>query len=290
MAASVDTIDTVHRINSCTCFFIGIALNSTMIWLIVKKSSEEVRHYSRILLQTAFVDLAYLTVGFLYSPVVLIGSGQVVIYGVGILIGEDSSGSAAVRPRNFALYNIWSFMFYFSQYSASVPFIHRYFTLCRERSLPLSAYTTLLVAVGLASATSLPIDFLANEWDTGEREELNRLFFAQPTASGDFITTVCNCQALFPWHYSPPHLDPTSTDDSIVWLRARFLMPLLHGDSVVQWEDLAEAAQGFRANWHHSEESIHADQRHSSSTSTVGFGYPMRCIDYARSEGGYLRC
>lgn len=59
----------MQRINCTMCFVVGGALNATLIWLICKRSGGELRDYSRVLLQTVAVDLAYLTVSFLHIPV-----------------------------------------------------------------------------------------------------------------------------------------------------------------------------------------------------------------------------
>ena len=62
-------MEQIHHANAYFCFLVGIGLNVTLIWAIIKKSSEELRLYSRILLQIGVLDLYYLVVTFLAEPV-----------------------------------------------------------------------------------------------------------------------------------------------------------------------------------------------------------------------------
>ena len=54
-------IDTFHRLNSYTCFALGASLNLLLWWLAHKKTTSELKPYSRLILQTAYVDLAVLS-------------------------------------------------------------------------------------------------------------------------------------------------------------------------------------------------------------------------------------
>lgn len=171
-------MDTVHRVNNYVSFIVGSTLNATVLWLVAKKSSKELRLYSRILLQTAVVDLVFLATTFLYSPVILIGNGRAVMYGVGPLSLEPADASsaavAAVRQWNLGAYTIWAYTLFFIQYSIAVPFIHRYFTLCHERVLPLYVYTVMLTVVGLVCAASVPMTIYADCSNSGELGEVER--------------------------------------------------------------------------------------------------------------------
>jgi len=184
-------MDSVQKINSYLCFFVGSALNLTLLWLIIKRSSDEARPYARILLQTVVIDLVFLTMTFLYSPVLLIGNGRCVIYGVGPL-SVDNINSKAVRHWNFSLYAIWNYTFFFIQHSITVPFIHRYFTICRDRVLSLRTYSMLLVAVGLVSAVSVPIVVLVDASNSEvERMNASLVFFGgQPKQTISLIAEV----------------------------------------------------------------------------------------------------
>lgn len=126
-------MDAVHRVNAYVCFCVGICLNSILLWLVAKKSSENLRVYSRVLVQSVIVDTIYLTTSFFYTPVLLVTDGSLLIYGVGILTTENSGvGSAgASHLWDFALYSAWFSSVHFSQYSVLVPFLFRYFILTR---------------------------------------------------------------------------------------------------------------------------------------------------------------
>lgn len=62
-------MEQLHRINAYTCLLVGVPLNSALAWLIVRRSNDELRVYSRILLQTAVIDLLFLNIFALYIPV-----------------------------------------------------------------------------------------------------------------------------------------------------------------------------------------------------------------------------
>jgi hypothetical protein len=62
-------MERAHQINAYACFAIGTSLNATLVWLVVSKSDDELRAYSRILLQTVLLNLLYLTIFAAYIPV-----------------------------------------------------------------------------------------------------------------------------------------------------------------------------------------------------------------------------
>lgn len=68
-AKTMEEMEIFQRVNGYYCFFAGTGLNTVLVWLVRKQSTPELKVYSRILLQTAVVDLVYLTVMFIYMPV-----------------------------------------------------------------------------------------------------------------------------------------------------------------------------------------------------------------------------
>ena len=62
-------MESLFMANGYTAFILGTALNTTLLWLIVRKSSSELRPYSRILLQVVVVDLATSAFTCLLMPV-----------------------------------------------------------------------------------------------------------------------------------------------------------------------------------------------------------------------------
>jgi len=68
---TMESMERFHRINGYTCFSPGVTLNSALIWLVWERSPVELRVCSRLLLQTAVIDMAYLITAFVYMPVSL---------------------------------------------------------------------------------------------------------------------------------------------------------------------------------------------------------------------------
>ncbi|KAL3110726.1 hypothetical protein niasHT_011231 [Heterodera trifolii] len=54
---SFPMIGQIHRWNAFVCLLLGFCFNSVLIWLLLFRSIKEMRSYSRILLQTAVVNL-----------------------------------------------------------------------------------------------------------------------------------------------------------------------------------------------------------------------------------------
>lgn len=154
------TTDSVHRLVAYVCFVVGIALNGTLLLLIWKRARTEVRVYSRILLQTALVGIAHLVLSFAYTPVLVVRDSRALVYGVGPLCMEASTPGA--QRWNLALHLAWTYVFFFGQYSVTVPFIHRYFSLCRQRLLPLRAYAYMLLGVGVICILFIPSALFGN--------------------------------------------------------------------------------------------------------------------------------
>jgi hypothetical protein len=62
-------MERVHQVNAYLCFGLGTGLNGTLVWLIRTKPNTELRVYSRILLQSAAVNLVFLLISAAYEPV-----------------------------------------------------------------------------------------------------------------------------------------------------------------------------------------------------------------------------
>lgn len=149
------TLDSLILANANVCFLIGVALNLLLIWLILKRSPEELRTYSRVLLQVAAVNLVFLTFTVLVAPVQLSGNQGAITYGVGWLM-RVNDGGAGTRAWNFALAAVWCYLVYVMQFSIAVPFIFRYFVVCRGVGLSGSAYGALFGLVLTASFFCIP--------------------------------------------------------------------------------------------------------------------------------------
>lgn len=62
-------MERLHQANAYGCFLVGGSLNLILLWLIVKKSNDELRVYSIILLQSAVINLVYLLLYAVCVPV-----------------------------------------------------------------------------------------------------------------------------------------------------------------------------------------------------------------------------
>jgi Serpentine type 7TM GPCR chemoreceptor Srd len=65
----MESMEYFHRFNSYFCFFVGLGLNTVLVWLVRSRSTSELKVYSRLLLQTAVTNFVYLTVTVVYMPV-----------------------------------------------------------------------------------------------------------------------------------------------------------------------------------------------------------------------------
>jgi len=103
-------MDLVHRINSVVCFFLGTALNSLVLYLVRKRTSEELRPYSCVLAQTAVVDLASLAVNLLFQPVYLTLGADSITGGLGLAVIDPAIGGMIIRWWNFGWYLLYLFI------------------------------------------------------------------------------------------------------------------------------------------------------------------------------------
>ena len=62
-------LDTLYKINGPFCLIVGVPANLLLYWLIRRKSTEELKMYSRILLTTCYTDVLSLIFFFAVNPV-----------------------------------------------------------------------------------------------------------------------------------------------------------------------------------------------------------------------------
>jgi len=76
--ASLDSIESlaktvmwenVIRISTTLSFCLGVPLNALLVWTVVRHSPDELKVYRKVLVQTALIDLTFLTMCFLVQPV-----------------------------------------------------------------------------------------------------------------------------------------------------------------------------------------------------------------------------
>ena len=66
---SISIIRQIHMINCYIASIISIALNSLLLYLIIKHTNKELKSYSRILLMTCIIDMLQAIIIFLFKPV-----------------------------------------------------------------------------------------------------------------------------------------------------------------------------------------------------------------------------
>ena len=64
----VEGLRTAYTINTGVSLVVGVILNCLLIYLIRTRTSKEMQEYSRILLQTCFVDIFSLVVWWIAQP------------------------------------------------------------------------------------------------------------------------------------------------------------------------------------------------------------------------------
>lgn len=143
-------LDAFAAINANACFFIGVALNGTLVWLILHHTPNALTTYSRVLTQIAVVNILSVATTVFFGSVQVNGSTGSICYGVGWLTRPNA------RTWNLALSSAWFFMVMYGQFSMPVPFLYRYFILCRQVMMPGWVYCTLLALVAIPSGIISP--------------------------------------------------------------------------------------------------------------------------------------
>ncbi|KAI1699451.1 serpentine type 7TM GPCR chemoreceptor srd domain-containing protein [Ditylenchus destructor] len=137
-------VSAVHETNCWIVVTLGLVLNSVLIFLIFKQTSKEMRIYSRILLQTAFIDFCCLLTTAFVQPIYLMYNGHNVVITNGLLRSFGQSWA-------FVMTMWWFFIGCFSIISNCVPFIYRYLVLCREKVISPLCYASILLVCVLFS-------------------------------------------------------------------------------------------------------------------------------------------
>jgi hypothetical protein len=120
------------------CFLIGIPLNALLVWLVIYRSASEMRQYRPILLLATVTDIVYLTDFLVVMPVIATKDG---------CSGTLSLGpfGSLPRPWGFIVLMTSEFLFTFSCYSIAVPFIYRYYVICRDKQWGLKEFMAMLI-------------------------------------------------------------------------------------------------------------------------------------------------
>lgn len=153
-------LNTVASINATACFLLGVSLNITLIWLILKRSPTSLRTYSRVILQSALLNIVYLITTACYIPVQLASAKGSLTYGVGWIL-RANDGSADTRTWNFTVHCVWGYMVFFTQLSIVVLFLFRYFAVCHGIILTGLQYGVVLAVAAVVATFHVPFYLMA---------------------------------------------------------------------------------------------------------------------------------
>ena len=97
--AVTESLEQAVCISALLSLIVGLPLNFLLCWVIIWRSSEELRVYRKVLLQTAVVDTAFLLVSFLVQPAVIADEGRDFLYGLGAVMRASAPATASTSPR-----------------------------------------------------------------------------------------------------------------------------------------------------------------------------------------------
>jgi Serpentine type 7TM GPCR chemoreceptor Srd len=124
-------MDTALHWTGWACFLTGVPTSTLLLWLIRNRTSKDLRPYGKILTQAALIDLAFVLVSFLYTPVFLSNGSEALIYGVGVA-ARDSTASVWNRDWNYWLYMLYLFVASMATYATPAQFYYRFAVLGRK--------------------------------------------------------------------------------------------------------------------------------------------------------------
>ncbi|KAH7706724.1 SRD-4 protein [Aphelenchoides avenae] len=128
------------------CFLFGAILNVLLMLTIIQSPFKRIKPFSRLLLQTCFLDIYTVTLSVI-KPVYIIVGGTIIILQTGPLRGIE-------QPWNAILFEMWNFGYFFSIISIVIQFIYRYFAICRRyAAIVLVGMLVVGPSIGLQIAT-----------------------------------------------------------------------------------------------------------------------------------------
>lgn len=148
------TIHLVYRVNNCVGFFLALLLNTLLLWLILKRSSEELRTYSIILVQTCLSDLLFALAIAVGVPVITVIDGGLVTFQAGWLAWIP-------LPTNFCLVSSTISIYIFSFSALGAQFLYRYLASVRGTKLTVRQYTAMLGAPLAVAALTMALQYIS---------------------------------------------------------------------------------------------------------------------------------
>uniref|UniRef100_A0A915EH27 G-protein coupled receptors family 1 profile domain-containing protein n=1 Tax=Ditylenchus dipsaci TaxID=166011 RepID=A0A915EH27_9BILA len=122
------TTSILQEINAYLCFCLALFFNILLVWLIWKKTTKEMKHYSLILLQTCVIDLCLTSVSVFVQPAMLYIDSYLIFY-------QNGLARAINEPFDMLLFPIWLFSNYIAISSNAVQFFYRYLAICRYKNI-----------------------------------------------------------------------------------------------------------------------------------------------------------
>ncbi|KAE9555080.1 hypothetical protein FO519_001741 [Halicephalobus sp. NKZ332] len=132
---------TIHGISEDVACALGLLLNLLLIYSIRKANNVELKKYSRILLQSTFVDLVFLAIVFVAKPIVIIWR-RTGFYLVNIPIEIP-------LDFKFLLADFYTFMLFCSPCTTAISFYYRYTVLCLNKPFSLLKQLCYLFGLGV---------------------------------------------------------------------------------------------------------------------------------------------
>ncbi len=117
-------------INNWVCFILAMVANSFLLWLVWKRTPAELRIYSRILTQSAILNLATILTEQLMQPMIVSRGPYTMTCGLGWAV-LDPQGGEFNRQWNIVLLGATLFAWYSTFYTMSLAYYYRYVIICR---------------------------------------------------------------------------------------------------------------------------------------------------------------
>lgn len=151
----MSTVQLIYRVSNSVGFALSLLLNSLLLWLIRKRSPQELRTYSLILTQTCVVDLIYALALVLAMPLIIVVDGQLVILSVGWLAWIP-------LPANFCLVMSPVVIYIFAFSALGVQFLYRYFVSIHGTRLTHRQYAAMLVVPLALASLAAVLEYIAS--------------------------------------------------------------------------------------------------------------------------------
>jgi len=131
-ASPLAQMPTINRISNSLSCGISLCLNTLLIYLIARKSTREMRVYSRILLMTCITDLCYSLILFVTMPISTVIDGNHIILQIGYLFPRGCPGINEERRvwLDFTLVMLWALVFMYHVNALPMQYVYRYLILC----------------------------------------------------------------------------------------------------------------------------------------------------------------